>query len=85
MRDRLGTTIFLTTHAMDEADELCDRIGVLHDGRLEKVATPAELKASVGPDATLDDVFARITGAGIEAGGAYRTVREARRSASDHS
>jgi ABC-2 type transport system ATP-binding protein len=85
LRDRLGTTIFLTTHVMDEADELCDRIGVLHDGRLEKVATPAELKGSVGPDATLDDVFARITGAEIEAGGTYRTVREARRSASDHS
>lgn len=85
LRDRLGTTILLTTHVMDEADELCDRIGLLHDGRLEKVGTPAELKAAIGPDATLDDVFARITGAEIESGGSYRAAREARRSASAHS
>jgi len=85
LRDRLATTILLTTHAMEEADELCDRIGILHVGRLETVAPPAALKAAVGPGATLDDVFARVAGTETEAGGSYRAVREARRSARAHS
>jgi ABC-2 type transport system ATP-binding protein len=85
LRDRLATTILLTTHAMEQADELCDRIGILHAGRLETVAAPAALKAAVGPGATLDDVFARVAGTETEAGGSYRAVREARRSARAHS
>jgi ABC-2 type transport system ATP-binding protein len=81
LRERLGTTILITTHLMDEADELCDRIGVLHAGRLEEVGTPGELKARIGPEATLDDVFAQITGAEIISGGSYRDVRQTRASA----
>eukprot|EP01037_Dinobryon_pediforme_P029480 gene29480-33130_t len=56
LRDRMGTTILVTTHLMDEAGELCDRLGILHGGRLEKTGTPAELERQVGPGATLDDV-----------------------------
>jgi ABC-2 type transport system ATP-binding protein len=78
LRDRLGTTILLTTHLMDEAEALCERIGVLHAGRLEATGTPAELKARVGPKATLDDVFAAITGEEIAAEGNYRNIREGR-------
>jgi ABC-2 type transport system ATP-binding protein len=85
LRDKLGTTILITTHLMDEADELCDSIGVLHAGRLEDSGTPQELKDRVGPDATLDDVFAHITGAEIDSGGSYRDARETRRSARSHS
>jgi ABC-2 type transport system ATP-binding protein len=85
LRERLGTTILITTHLMDEADELCDRIGVLHAGRLEEMGTPQELKAKIGPDATLDDVFAQITSAETTAGGSYRDVRQARASARAHS
>jgi ABC-2 type transport system ATP-binding protein len=80
LRERLGTTILITTHLMEEADELCDRIGVLHAGRLEELGTPAELKARIGPGATLDDVFAHITGSELQAGGAYRDVRQTRSS-----
>ncbi len=84
LRDRFGTTILVTTHVMEEVDALCDRVGIMHRGRLEKVGTPAELKAGVGPSATLDDVFMAIAGGDVETGGDYRDVRQTRRSASDH-
>ncbi len=49
LRHRHGVTIVLTTHYMEEA-ERCDRIGVLHQGRLVAIAPPTELKARVGGD-----------------------------------
>lgn len=45
-----GTTVFLTTQYLEEADALADRIGLLHDGRLAGLGTPHELKARVGED-----------------------------------
>ena len=61
LRARLGTTILLTTHYMDEAAELCERVAFLHEGRLAGIGTPAELCAAIGPTATLDDVFIDLT------------------------
>ena len=43
-----GTTIVFSTHYMDEADEYADRVGILSNGRIEKIGTPQELKSSVG-------------------------------------
>jgi ABC-2 type transport system ATP-binding protein len=40
-----GTTVLLTTHYMAEADELCDRIAVIADGRIQALGTPAELRS----------------------------------------
>ena len=76
--------MLLTTHLMDEADALCERIGVLHAGSLEALGTPAELKARVGPEATLDDVFAAIAGGQIADEGSFRAVRQARRDERAH-
>ncbi|WP_426185059.1 ATP-binding cassette domain-containing protein [Microbacterium sp. TWP3-1-2b2] len=45
-----GTTVFLTTQYLEEADQLADRIAVLHDGRTAALGTAAELKARVGGD-----------------------------------
>jgi ABC-2 type transport system ATP-binding protein len=42
-----GTTVFLTTQYLDEADQLADEIAILHDGRIVATGTPAELKAAV--------------------------------------
>ncbi len=81
LRERDGTTILLTTHYMDEADELCDRIAVMHAGRLAAIGTPAELKDHVGPDASLDDVFAALTGTDLEIGGTFRDIGRTRRTA----
>ena len=57
MQEQFGMTVLLTTHYMEEADALCDRVALMHHGALQAVGTPDELKATVGPDATLEDVF----------------------------
>ena len=47
MQDEFGMTVLLTTHYMEEADALCDRVALMHHGRLQAVGTPAELKRTV--------------------------------------
>jgi ABC-2 type transport system ATP-binding protein len=46
--NRDGTTIFLTTHYIEEAEALCSRVGIVHQGRLIALGTPAELRQKVG-------------------------------------
>ena len=58
LRQDYGTTIFLTTHLMDEADVLCDRIGIMHKSKLVALGSPKELKEKAGTT-TLDDAFIR--------------------------
>jgi len=81
LRQRYGTTILLTTHDMEEADELCDYVAILHRGRIAVVGPPTTLKAEIGPEASLEDVFARYTGGEIVEGGTYRDVVRHRRTA----
>jgi len=50
LRNEFGTTIFMTTHDMNEADVLCDRIGIMNRGHLATLDKPSELKSSVGGD-----------------------------------
>src|SRR3954451_7964302 len=50
LREERGTTVFLTTHYLDEADALCDRILVIDSGRIVATGTPDELKSQVGGD-----------------------------------
>jgi ABC-2 type transport system ATP-binding protein len=61
LRDEHDATIVLTTHDLDEAERLSDRIGILHDGRLVAEGTAAELRARHGATA-LEDVFMSVTG-----------------------
>jgi ABC-2 type transport system ATP-binding protein len=49
LRDR-GATVVLTTHQMQEAEELCDRVGIVHRGRLVAYGTPADLTTSAAAD-----------------------------------
>jgi ABC-2 type transport system ATP-binding protein len=67
LRDEHDATILLTTHDLDEAARLADRIGILHQGRLVTEGTPAELAARHG-GGTLEDVFMTLTGRRIEEG-----------------
>ena len=50
LNSELGTTIFLTTQYLEEADELADRVGIINDGLIAGEGTPEELKRSVGAD-----------------------------------
>lgn len=82
LRADYGTTIFLTTHFMEEADILCNRVAIMHQGRVITSGTPADLKASLGKSgATLDDVFIHYTGDQLASGGSYREVSRTRRTA----
>lgn len=59
-----GTTVLYTTHYMEEADHLSDRIAIMDNGRIVTIGTPAELKAPFGDPATttLEEVFLNLTG-----------------------
>ncbi len=59
-----GMTVLYTTHYMEEADRLCDRIGIMDGGRMIALGTPSELKTSIGKgdDVTLEEVFLSMTG-----------------------
>ncbi|MGY4707602.1 ABC transporter ATP-binding protein [Candidatus Bipolaricaulota sp. J31] len=65
LRSREKTTIFLTTHDMEEAERICDRLAILDEGRLVAEGEPSELKARVGTagkEASMEDVFLALTG-----------------------
>jgi len=82
LRTNFGTTIFLTTHYMEEAERLCGRVAIMHRGKIVKDDSPAGLKASVGNDqATLGDVFVHYAGDTLESGGSYRETSRGRRTA----
>lgn len=50
LKEEYHMTLFLTTHYLEEADSLCDRIAIIDHGRLVGIGTPSELKASIGGD-----------------------------------
>ncbi len=73
LRKTLGMTIFMTTHYMEEADTLCDRVAIMNLGKIAAIGTVQELKNSIGKeDATLDDVFVYYSGSKLDSGGSYR-------------
>jgi ABC-2 type transport system ATP-binding protein len=70
LRDSHDATMVLTTHDLDEADRLCDRIALINDGRMVAEDTPAGLKAMVaeryGLPPTLESVFMTFTGKSLD-------------------
>lgn len=78
-----GMTVLLTTHYMEEADNLCDRVALMHRGTIRAQGAPADLKAALGADTTLDDVFRHYAGDDLDVGTSeFRDVRATRRTAS---
>jgi len=62
---RAGATVIVTTHILEVAERLADRIGILHGGRLLAEGSLAELRTRAGSgDSTLEDLFLTLTGAG---------------------
>ena len=63
IQQQRNLTVLITTHYMDEADKLCDRVAIVDHGKLVVLDSPEALKASIpGENATLDDVFVHYTG-----------------------
>ena len=88
MQAQFGMTVLLTTHYMEEADALCDRVALMHHGELRAVGTPADLKSTVSPRATLEDVFRHYAASGLqdepagsESPGSFHEIRSARKAA----
>ncbi len=60
-RSRQGMTVFLSTHQVSVAEEMADRIGIFHRGRIVAAGTAAELRARAGTDGALESAFLAIT------------------------
>lgn len=60
-RSRAGVTVFLSTHQLSIAEEVADRIGIIHQGRLIAVGTPDELRHQSGETGRLEQVFLALT------------------------
>jgi ABC-2 type transport system ATP-binding protein len=84
LRDDHQMTVLMTTHDMDEADLYCDRVSLMHRGTIRATGRPGDLKAALGDDVTLDDVFRHYTGDALDDDPekrGIRDVRQARRTA----
>ncbi|MCL2004143.1 MAG: ABC transporter ATP-binding protein [Oscillospiraceae bacterium] len=58
---REGNTVFFSTHILEVAERLCDRIGIIYQGRLAAVGTMESLRSGGGSDATLEQIFFELT------------------------
>jgi ABC-2 type transport system ATP-binding protein len=56
-----GTTIFVSTHLLDMAEKLCDRVGIIHRGALVATGTADEIRAAASSTGSLEEVFLKIT------------------------
>ena len=82
LRTNYGTTLFFTTHYLEEAESHCDRIAILHLGKVAALGTCKELKDSLGgPGHTLEEVFVHYAGSALESGGTFRSVSAERATA----
>ncbi|MEU0496984.1 ATP-binding cassette domain-containing protein [Mycobacterium sp. NPDC006124] len=88
MQEAYGMTVLLTTHYMEEADALCDRVALMHHGVLQTVGSPHDLKSALrtdaSPDPTLEDVFRHYAGSNLTEDATRRglnEIRSARRAA----
>jgi ABC-2 type transport system ATP-binding protein len=82
LRTNYGTTLFFTTHYLEEAESYCDRIAIMHRGKVAAIGTCRELESSLGRGGhTLDEVFAHYAGSALDSGGTFRDVSAERATA----
>ena len=62
-----GSTVFVTTHILEIAERMCDRIGIINNGKLVALGTMEELRAMQHGEASLEDIFLSLTGGAEEA------------------
>jgi ABC-2 type transport system ATP-binding protein len=85
LRNNFGTTLFFTTHYLEEAESHCDRIAIMHLGKIAALGTCKELEVSLGStDHTLNDVFVHYAGNALDSGGTFRDVSAERATAQRH-
>ncbi len=56
-----GKTLFVSTHSLDIAQEICDEVAIIQTGRITAMGTPDELKTKAGVDGNLENVFLKLT------------------------
>lgn len=74
------TTILLTTHYMEEAEALCDRLAIMDHGKIVTIDSPQEIMAQTGAK-NLEDAFIVLTGHNVEEEGNFNELRRVRRTA----
>jgi len=57
-----GNTIVMSTHTLEVAETLCDRVAIVQNGRIAAMGTMTELRTNTGYDTGLEDIFLRLTG-----------------------
>ncbi|HWP97829.1 MAG TPA: ATP-binding cassette domain-containing protein [Syntrophomonadaceae bacterium] len=73
-------TVLLTTHYMEEAEELCSRVAIMNHGKLAALGSPQQLKEATGKQgATLEDAFRFFSQEDYDERGSYRELRRTRR------
>ncbi|MGD0057419.1 MAG: ATP-binding cassette domain-containing protein [Methanomassiliicoccales archaeon] len=80
LRSEFDATILLTTHIMEEAEILCDRVAIMHRGKLAAIGRPEDLIKEVGVS-NLDEVFIHYAGETIEVAGSFKEVQRERKTA----
>ncbi len=79
LRDNLGTTIFFSTHYMEEADGVSDQVAILNQGKIVAIGSVSELKAKTNKkEATLEEAFIFFTGNSLNETGNFREIRRMR-------
>lgn len=82
LRDNYGTTLFFTTHYMDEAESHCDRIAIMQTGQIAALGTCKELETSFGSTShSLNEVFSHYAGSAPESNSSFRTISNDRATA----
>ena len=85
LRANYGTTLLFTTHYLEEAESHCDRIAIMHLGKVAALGTCKELEVSLGSAGhTLNDVFVHYAGSALDSGGTFHDVSAARATAQRH-
>ena len=80
LRDKFGTTIFFSTHNMEEAEQVSDRVAIMNNGKIAVIGTVDELKEKTGKkDSTLEDSFIFFTGNSLSDTTSFRETRRSRR------
>lgn len=79
LRDTFGTTIFFSTHNMEEAEEVCDKVAIINNGKIAAIGGVSELKEKTKKAAaTLEDAFIFFTGNSLQEMGNFHEIKSRR-------